>query len=122
MSSTAAGNHGLEVVTTRHDDPPAYVITLRGDADLLTHNAMKEAFDHVRDTGLDLVVDLSAMTFGDELLLGLLLAARATEPVTTVFLVGPVCDSFRRRLDTTGTTGVFLTHPDLTVALASLTP
>ncbi|MFF7328901.1 anti-sigma factor antagonist [Streptomyces sp. NPDC008150] len=120
MSSTAAGDRGLEVVTTRHHAPPAYVIALRGDADLQVHKDMEEAFDQVHGSRLDLVVDLSGLTFGDELLLGLLLTARTADPTVTVTLVGPICDSFRRRLDVTGTTDVFTTHPTLATALDAL--
>lgn len=120
MSSTAAGYCGLEVVTTRHHAPPAYVIALRGDADLQVHRDMEEAFDRVRASRLDLVVDLSGLAFGDELLLGLLLTARTAEPTASVSLVGPLCDSFRRRLDVTGTTGVFTTHPTLDAAFGAL--
>ncbi|MFE3516298.1 anti-sigma factor antagonist [Streptomyces sp. NPDC059166] len=120
MSSTAAENPDLEVVTTWHDTPPAYVIALRGDAEPLTHDRLEDAFAQVRRSRLDLVVDLSETAFGDELLLGLLLAARGAAPSHTVVLVGPICESFQRRLDVTGAARIFAAYGSRVAALDRL--
>lgn len=121
MSSSAAGDHGLEVVTTRSEDPPADIITLRGDADPATHQHTEDAFASARSNGSDLIVDLSGLAYGDELLLGLLLNARTASPADRVLLVGPISESFRRRLDVTGTAALFKVYGDLPAALSALT-
>ncbi|MFD7853411.1 STAS domain-containing protein [Streptomyces microflavus] len=96
--------------------PSAYVLTLRGRADLTTSEALEGDFARATESGLPLIVDLGALTFGNEELLGLLIGARRTCGVT---LVGPLSPSFRQRLDTVGVTAWFTVRPTLTAALTT---
>ncbi|MFJ8251273.1 STAS domain-containing protein [Streptomyces sp. NPDC094466] len=103
---------GLEIAHYRVRG--AYVLVLRGAADIADDPELEDAFIHAMVSGLPLIVDLSELSFGDEELLGHLIhAQRATE----FALVGPITPAFQRRLDTTGTTALFTIHPDLTTAL-----
>jgi len=116
MDDTADGEPGLDVVTTQLGSPRVFVISLRGEADLFSHPRVEETFTRAGESGLPVVVDLSALVYGDELLLGLLLKARFSGELA---LVGPICDSFRRRLSITGTESAFDTHATLREALDS---
>ncbi|MFJ3819424.1 STAS domain-containing protein [Streptomyces sp. NPDC090056] len=111
---TDGTDHGLTVLHARF--PSAYVLTLRGTADMFTAEDLDVDFAAATTTGPRLVVDLGALEYGDETLLGLLLDAHRTHGVE---LVGPLSPSFQRRLDTTGITGWFTIHPTLTSALAA---
>ncbi|MER8267972.1 STAS domain-containing protein [Streptomyces griseus] len=105
-------SHALHVVHAPF--PGAYVLTLRGTADVTTCAALEDDFATATATGLRLIVDLAALEHGDESLLGLLINAHRT---TGIELVGPLSPSFRRRLDTAGITGWFTIRPTLTAAL-----
>ncbi|WP_406251917.1 STAS domain-containing protein [Streptomyces cyaneofuscatus] len=94
--------------------PHAYVLTLRGTADTASSDRLEDDFARATASGLPLIVDLGALEFGDETLLGLLLNARRT---TGVELVGPLSPALQRRLDITGVTPWFALHPNLTTAL-----
>ncbi|MER7760195.1 hypothetical protein [Streptomyces sp. NPDC097619] len=95
--------------------PGAYVVTLRGVADWnMPESLLRDHFTRAADTGLRLVVDLGALEYGSEELLGLLLDARRAGGLE---LVGPLGDSFRGRLDRAGVTAWFTIHPTLTAAL-----
>lgn len=116
MTPSGAQEPGLRVATVQCGSPPAYVIELRGEADLFTHHLLEETFTRARHSRLPVIVDLSALDYGDELLLALLLSARSSQCVA---LAGPICPAFRRRLDTTGALAAFDTFPDLAAALDS---
>ncbi|MFD6826646.1 STAS domain-containing protein [Streptomyces sp. NPDC060085] len=109
-----AGNthHGLLVLHAPFRD--AYVLTLRGIADGSTRASLADDFARAADTGLPLIVDLAALEFGDENLLGLLLDAYRGGGLT---LVGPLSSSFARRLDIAGLLTLFTIHPTLAAAL-----
>ncbi|MFB6635344.1 anti-sigma factor antagonist [Streptomyces sp. NPDC056362] len=109
---TSSTHHSLFVVHSPL--PDRYVLMLRGIADSCAAEDLEDDFALATDTRLPLVVDLAALEFGDEALLGLLLHAQEAGSVT---LVGPICDSFQRRLDTAGVTTLFTICPTLADAL-----
>ncbi|MFD4543595.1 STAS domain-containing protein [Streptomyces bauhiniae] len=94
--------------------PSAYVLTLRGTVNAIAGEDLEDDFARAADSGLPLIVDLGALEFGDETLLGHLITARRTAGIE---LVGPLCPSFQRRLDTAGVTNWFTIHPSLAAAL-----
>ncbi|MFJ4675680.1 anti-sigma factor antagonist [Kitasatospora sp. NPDC088783] len=94
--------------------PNAYVLMLRGSAAGRACEDLEDDLARATATGLPLVVDLAALAFGDENLLGLLIKARQAGGVE---LVGPLSPSFQRRLDTAGVTAWFTIHPTLSAAL-----
>ncbi|MEV7673019.1 anti-sigma factor antagonist [Streptomyces sp. NPDC088752] len=94
--------------------PGAYVLILRGTADMFTAEDLDVDFAAATMTGLRLVVDLGALEHGDETLLNLLLDAHRARGVE---LVGPLAPGFRRRLDTAGIADWFTVRPTLTCAL-----
>ncbi|MEU5372493.1 STAS domain-containing protein [Streptomyces sp. NPDC005951] len=103
---------GLQILHTVY--PTAYLLSLRGSTDPTTALRVAEAFDRAAHWSLPLIVDLSGLGFGDEELLGYLMTAHQTTGLT---LVGPLSDSFQRRLHTTGLTALFTIHPTLDAAL-----
>ncbi|WP_435190672.1 STAS domain-containing protein [Streptomyces sp. bgisy126] len=105
-------DHDLLITHTAH--PGAYVLTLSGAADNCATGTLEADFVYAAAFGPRLVVDLSALTFGNGTLLSLLVHARVSHDVE---LVGPLAPGFQRRLDTTGTTGWFTVHPTLAAAL-----
>ncbi|MFG3041834.1 STAS domain-containing protein [Streptomyces sp. NPDC048330] len=109
---TSGTDHSLLIVHSPLTD--SYVLTLRGIADSRASEDLKADFARATDSRLPLVVNLAALQFGDEALLGLLLNAHQAGGVT---LVGPICDSFQRRLDTAGVTTWFTICPTLNDAL-----
>lgn len=94
--------------------PNAYVLTLRGTADTVTSEGLEHDFAPAADSGLPLIMDLGALKFGDETLLGHLITAHRSDGVE---LVGPLSPSFQRRLNRTGVTHWFTIHPTLAAAL-----
>ncbi|MYV70251.1 anti-sigma factor antagonist [Streptomyces sp. SID2131] len=94
--------------------PGAYLLTLHGTADAHTTEGLEDDFGYATAYGPRLVVDLSALTHGDETLLGLLVHARRFHDVE---LVGPLTPRFQRRLETAGVTAWFTVHPTLAAAL-----
>ncbi|WP_333770204.1 STAS domain-containing protein [Streptomyces sp. IBSBF 2435] len=107
----------LTVIHARFHTPDAYVLTLRGVADIGRDDVLETAFADAAASVYPLIVDLGALTFADEQLLGLLLTATRTRPVV---LVGPLPPTVTRRLALTGTEDVFTIQPNLTRALAAL--
>ncbi|MFQ6144644.1 STAS domain-containing protein [Streptomyces seoulensis] len=113
MNGPSGDSHdGLDVLHAPF--PGAYVLTLRGSADIVTADGLEDDFARATGSGLPLIVDLVALTFGDETLLGLLINARQDAGVE---LVGPLSPTFQRRLDTAGLTAWFTIHPTLSTAL-----
>ncbi|MFD7794723.1 STAS domain-containing protein [Streptomyces sp. NPDC059759] len=108
-------DHTLHILDAHF--PNAYVLTLRGNTDSSTSELLEEAFSTAlaAAAGEPLVVDLGGLSFGDEMLLGLLLNAQRDG---AVHLVGPISPTFLRRLDVTGTLELFTVHPSLSAALA----
>ncbi|MGW9302153.1 STAS domain-containing protein [Streptomyces cyaneofuscatus] len=94
--------------------PAAYVLRLEGNADPTTRDVLATAFSLAANWSLPLIVDLSALDFGDEELLGHLIYAHQTSGLT---LIGPISDLFQRRLDTTGLATLLTIRPTLTAAL-----
>ncbi|MFE6918816.1 STAS domain-containing protein [Streptomyces rubiginosohelvolus] len=112
MRRERGSDRGLRISHTAY--PTAYLLRLRGNALPAAGRNLAAAFDCAAGWGLPLIVDLSALDFGDEELLGHLVDARRTSGVT---LVGPLSDSFRRRLETAGVTALFTIHLDVAAAL-----
>ncbi|MFJ9352521.1 STAS domain-containing protein [Streptomyces sp. NPDC101237] len=113
MNDPVSGsNHDLLVVHALF--PEAYVLTLRGTADVRACEVLEDDFARATGAGLPLIVDLAALAFGDETLLGLLVSARRAGGVE---LVGPLSPSFQRRLDIAGVGTWFIVHPTLSAAL-----
>ncbi|MER5775095.1 STAS domain-containing protein [Streptomyces sp. NPDC002039] len=110
-------SHRLTILETRVPHPPARVLVLRGTVDCGDEAELRAAFTRVLAADrLPLIVDLGALRYADESLLGLLLAVR-----TRLRLVGPLSHSLTHRLDITGTRDVFHVHTDLTDALSGIT-
>ncbi|MFJ5890280.1 hypothetical protein [Streptomyces californicus] len=103
---------GLQIQHTVY--PAAYLLCMRGNTDPATGWLVAEAFDRAAHWSLPLIVDLSELDYGNAELLGHLMTAHQTTGLT---LVGPLSDSFQRRLDTTGLTTLFTIHPTLDAAL-----
>ncbi|MER6391331.1 STAS domain-containing protein [Streptomyces sp. NPDC001523] len=117
METRTDHSHRLTILETRVPHPPARVLVLRGTVDCGDEAELRAAFTRVLAADrLPLIVDLGALRYADESLLGLLLAARAR-----LHLVGPLSHSLVHRLDITGTRDVFRVHTDLTDALARIT-
>ncbi|MEU5137428.1 anti-sigma factor antagonist [Streptomyces californicus] len=112
MHRTDSYHHGLRIQHTLY--PTAYLLRLAGDTDS-TGSEVAAAFHHAAAWELPLIVDLSALGFGDGELLRHLLHAYQDG----LTLVGPVSDSFQHRLDTTGVTDLFTIRPTLHAALDS---
>ncbi|MFI5721482.1 hypothetical protein [Streptomyces cyaneofuscatus] len=74
--------------------PAAYVLRLEGNADPTTSDALATTFSLAANWSLPLIVDLSALDFGDEELLGHLIYAHQTSGLT---VMGPISDPFQRR-------------------------
>jgi anti-anti-sigma factor len=60
----------------RIPDPPTWVVTLEGEHDLATSGSLAEAIRDALPDGAPVVVDLSAVTFAESAVLGVLLEAR----------------------------------------------
>ncbi|MEU0984065.1 anti-sigma factor antagonist [Streptomyces griseus] len=103
---------GLQILHTVY--PAAYLLRLRGNTDPTTDLLVAEAFDRAAHWSLPMIVDLSGLDYGNEEFLSHLMTAHQT---TGLALVGPLSDSFQRRLDTTGLTTLFTIHPTLDAAL-----
>lgn len=108
---------GCLVLDARFHDPDACVLSVRGAVDHPARRELETALARAADLGRPVIVDLAAMMFGDEALLGLLLNARQMTPL---LLVGPLAPSFKRRLAVIGTEGIFTIHPTLSQTLATL--
>ncbi|WP_432088482.1 MULTISPECIES: STAS domain-containing protein [unclassified Streptomyces] len=108
----------LSVLITEHTRPNACVLALLGSTGAWNAPALEQAFRDAGATGRPLVVDLSGLDFGDEVLLGLLLHAHAS--ACGLVLIGPAAGSFARRLHRTGTDELFNTQNTLPLALAQL--
>ncbi|MFI5721489.1 anti-sigma factor antagonist [Streptomyces cyaneofuscatus] len=111
MHWSHSDDHGLRIQHTLF--PTAYLLRLLGDMDSTSYG-LADAFSHAAGWGLPLIVDLSALGFGDAELLGHLLSAHQGPGLT---LVGPLSGSFQRRLDTAGVAHVFTIRPTLAAAL-----
>ncbi|MEU0759353.1 STAS domain-containing protein [Streptomyces microflavus] len=112
--TTPGSSTDHDLIVVHAPFPGAYVLMLRGTADVCACEDLEDDFARATRSGLPLIVDLGALEFGDENLLGLLINARRAESAE---LVGPLSPSFRRRLDTTGVTAWFTVHPTLGAAL-----
>ncbi|MFF5775171.1 anti-sigma factor antagonist [Streptomyces californicus] len=112
MQRRDSDHHSLRIQHTLY--PAAYLLRLIGDTHPTSHE-LAAAFQHADAWALPLIVDLSALGFGDEELLRRLLHAHRTG----LTLIGPISDSFQRRLDTTGVTDLFTVRPTLDAALDS---
>ncbi|MFJ4964010.1 hypothetical protein EES43_27740 [Streptomyces sp. ADI96-02] len=112
-------DHGLLVLETCFGSPLAQVLSLRGTVGISDERELEAAFARAAAPGHPVIVDLGALYFGDEALLGLLLDLRGSRHT---LLVGPLSPSFERRLARTGTRDLFTVHPSLTSAQASLAP
>ncbi|MFB7032525.1 MULTISPECIES: STAS domain-containing protein [unclassified Streptomyces] len=108
----------LTVRITEHTHPNACVLALHGSTGAWNIAVLEQAFQDAGATGRPLVVDLSGLDFGDEVLLGLMLHAHASP--TGLVLLGPVTGPFARRLRRTGTDELFNTQQTLALALARL--
>ena len=104
-----------------HRDGEVTVIALRGEHDLQTAPDLRDALAASRAAGDSLVVDLSATTFVDSSILGLLVDARerALEDGRRFALAldGAAADPVRRVLDVTGLTSELPVHESLKDAL-----
>lgn len=107
----------LVVRIIEHTRPNACVLVLCGSAGVWSLTDLQQGFTRAAATGRPLIVDLSGLVSGDEVLLGLLLTARTTHGVT---LAGPITASFSQRLTRTGTDQLFGTWDTLPLALAAL--
>ncbi|MEU5137408.1 anti-sigma factor antagonist [Streptomyces californicus] len=112
MHRRDSDHHGLRIQHTLY--PAAYLLRLTGDTPPTGHE-LAATFHHAAEWELPLIVDLSALGFGDEELLRHLLHAHRAG----LTLIGPISDSFQRRLDTTGVTDLFTIRPTLDAALDS---
>ncbi|WP_393087249.1 anti-sigma factor antagonist [Streptomyces sp. LN704] len=117
MDTSPAASDELVAITTRYEVPRAFVMLLRGCADLTSSGKLEEIFGEAAGSGCPVIVDLAGLAFGDEHLLGHLLAAREKGEL---MLVGPLSRQFHQRMDVTGTVECFDVQPDLTTALAHL--
>ncbi|MFD5199214.1 anti-sigma factor antagonist [Streptomyces sp. NPDC058375] len=107
-----APGQSLLILEAVFRDPDFYVLTLRG-ASCDDEGGVQAAFTRAMLSKLPLIVDLGALHFGDETLLGHLIKALSRCPV---LLVGPLSASFQRRLDTTGADALFIVLPTLSDA------
>lgn len=112
MSASLEGSPDLLVLHALF--PGAYVLTLRGTADATCGEGLEHVFARAAATGRRLIVDLAALEFGDEYLLGPLIEACRANGLE---LVGPLSPSVRHRLEITGITDLFTIHPTLSAAL-----
>ncbi|GAA4091923.1 MULTISPECIES: STAS domain-containing protein [Streptomyces] len=108
----------LLVRITEHTRPNACVLALLGSTGAWNSTALEGAFHDARATGRPLVVDLTGLRFGDEVLLGLLLHAYASPQ--GLVLLGPVTGHFARRLHRSCVDDLFHTQNTLELALAQL--
>ncbi|MFE3579041.1 STAS domain-containing protein [Streptomyces vinaceus] len=88
-----------------HPDSDRTVVCLSGEFDADTIHVFREVLA-ATDEAMQLVVDLSGVTFADSSLLHALLDARHR-----IVLAGPLPRQFHRLLDLTVTTGRFATAP-----------
>jgi stage II sporulation protein AA (anti-sigma F factor antagonist) len=111
-----------EVVIER--DRGAWVLTLRGEHDLSTATALRNALGDVFDAGSAVVVDLSDVTFMDSSTLNAILygSERAlTDDQHRFAVVLPPGPSVARRvLELTGVDRVLAIHPDRAAAVAAV--
>ncbi|NEA50756.1 STAS domain-containing protein [Streptomyces sp. SID10815] len=108
----------LSVRITEVTRPNACVLALLGSTGAWNVTVLEQAFQNAGATGRPLVVDLSGLDFGDEVLLGFLLHAYTTP--RGLVLLGPVTGAFARRLYRTGVDELFKTQQTLALALAQL--
>ncbi|MFI5867494.1 STAS domain-containing protein [Streptomyces sp. NPDC051546] len=106
----------LIVHITEHTRPNACVLALLGSAGAWNLAALEKAFHDADVTGRPLVVDLTGLDFGDEVLLGLLIHAHASP--RGLVLISPATGSFARRLNRTGVEELFNMRATLTLTLA----
>ena len=111
-----------EVVIER--DEGAWVLTLRGEHDLSTATAVRDALRHVFDAGSAVVVDLSAVTFMDSSTLNAILygseRAQSDDAHRFAAVLPPGPSAARRVLELTGVDRVLAIHPDRASAVAAI--
>ncbi|MFB8384558.1 anti-sigma factor antagonist [Streptomyces rubiginosohelvolus] len=112
MHRRHSNHHGLRIQHTVY--PEAYLLRLLGDTHPTTSLGLADAFNRAIGWGLPLIVDLSALDFGGEELLGHLINAHHEADLN---IIGPISDNFQRRLDTTGASELFTIRPTLAAAL-----
>lgn len=106
-----------QIFSSHVEQPSAEVLTLRGAMGAWNLRELRESFARPTTSGPPLIVDLHALTYGDEYFLGLLLDAYARG---RLLLVGPLAPSFQHRLEETGTYSLFTICPTLEDALSNL--
>lgn len=121
--SNSGEAHGLLVDSCQPVDGVA-VVRLDGEADLHTapilRDALNEAIDRIPTT---MVVDLSAVTFIDSMMLGVLLSAtRRARPNGTEVRIAVTDPHVRRIFELTLLDQVMQLYPSLELALGGLTP
>ena len=111
-----------EVVIER--DEGAWVLTLRGEHDLSTATAVRDALRRVFDAGSAVVVDLSAVTFLDSSTLNAILygseRAQSDDAHRFAAVLPPGPSAARRVLELTGVDRVLAIHPDRASAVAAI--
>lgn len=111
-----------EVVIER--DEGAWVLTLRGEHDLSTATALRDALRQVFDAGSAVVVDLSAVTFMDSSTLNAILygseRAQSDDAHRFAAVLPPGPSAARRVLELTGVDRVLAIHPDRASAVAAI--
>ncbi|MFE9016867.1 anti-sigma factor antagonist [Streptomyces sp. SID5594] len=108
----------LLVRITEYTRPNACVLALLGSTGAWNTPALEHAFHAAAATERPLVVDLTGLYFGDEVLLGILIQAHAS--IRGLVLINPATSSFARRLHRTGVEELFNTQHTLSLALAQL--
>lgn len=109
---------GLLVRITEYTRPHACVLALLGSTGAWNTPALEQAFHDAAATERPLVVDLTGLDIGDEVLLGALIQAHAS--LEGLVLINPATGSFARRLHRTGLEELFNTQNTLPLALAQL--
>jgi stage II sporulation protein AA (anti-sigma F factor antagonist) len=111
-----------EVVIER--DRGAWVLTLRGEHDLSTATALRNALGDVFDAGSAVVVDLSDVTFMDSSTLNAILygseRAQSDDAHRFAAVLPPGPSAARRVLELTGVDRVLAIHPDRASAVAAI--
>ncbi|MFF7878383.1 STAS domain-containing protein [Streptomyces californicus] len=108
----------LLVRITEYTRPNACVLALLGSTGAWNTPALEHAFHAAAATERPLVVDLTGLYFGDEVLLGILIQAHAS--IRGLVLINPATSAFARRLHRTGVEELFNTQNTLSLALDQL--
>ncbi|MFH7599908.1 STAS domain-containing protein [Streptomyces racemochromogenes] len=105
--------HGDGVVGDGYPAGAGWVVTARGELDQDTLGPLEQALSEAADRHGLVVLDASAVTFGDSSFLNLLLQVHRT----TVLRIAAPCDQLRRLFALTGVDTVLSLYPGVQEAL-----